>query len=336
MPHQSDHDREAEAGRLVAVVVTHDRLEQLELTVARLLEAKPAELHGVVVVDNASSDGTADWLTTVTDTRLSVIHLPQNRGGAGGFAAGIGAATDRFAPDWVVVMDDDARPHPGAIAAFHAAPRDVATAYAAAVRLPDGTISEMNRPGLNPFRRPRALMRALTGQGRAGYHLPDAAFTAPPQPVDMGSFVGLFLPKEAIRRVGLPDAGLFLYGDDVIYCLGLRKAGIDILFDPSVTFEHECSTFQSGPDRRVITPLWKVYYFARNRLIMYRAAAGPVLFWLFAPAILARWWLGARAYGDQAPVYRRILARGIADGLTRHTGLTHGQVRALERGEAVS
>ena len=47
-PHSPDR------ARLVAVVVTHDRLAQLRRTVARLLEASAADLAAVVVVENAS------------------------------------------------------------------------------------------------------------------------------------------------------------------------------------------------------------------------------------------------------------------------------------------
>ncbi len=54
------------AGRLVAVVVTHNRLDKLKDTLARLLESPLAELAALVVVDNASSDGTGDWLAGQT------------------------------------------------------------------------------------------------------------------------------------------------------------------------------------------------------------------------------------------------------------------------------
>ena len=72
------------AGRLVAVVVTHDRLDQLKVTVARLLGAAPGDLASVLVVDNASTDGTADWLAEQEDDRLRTLRCETNVGGAGG------------------------------------------------------------------------------------------------------------------------------------------------------------------------------------------------------------------------------------------------------------
>ena len=51
-----------QACRLVAVVVTYNRLDKLKATLARLLESPASELAAVVVVDNASTDATAAWL----------------------------------------------------------------------------------------------------------------------------------------------------------------------------------------------------------------------------------------------------------------------------------
>jgi glycosyltransferase involved in cell wall biosynthesis len=79
--------------RLVALVVTHNRQDQLRLTLTRLL-ADPVD--AVVVVNNASTDGTAAWLATLTDPRLHVMALDQNHGGAGGFEQGLRAVSLRW------------------------------------------------------------------------------------------------------------------------------------------------------------------------------------------------------------------------------------------------
>jgi len=137
--------------RLVAVVVTYNRLEQLRPTLARLLESPARLLEAVVVVDNASTDGTADWLASRHDARLVVHHREVNGGGAAGFEDGMRLAVARFDPDWIAVMDDDARPEPDALTAFHALPEARWDALAAAVYFPTGEICEMNRPSRNPF-----------------------------------------------------------------------------------------------------------------------------------------------------------------------------------------
>lgn len=322
MPPVTDETR-----RLVAVVVTHDRLAKLRVTIDRLLLAGPEQLQAVVVVDNASTDGTGRWLATRADPRLDVLRSTANLGGAGGFAAGLRHAVARHDPDWLVVMDDDARPDPGALAAFHARPRPDDVAWAAAVFFPDGRICEMNRPSVNPFWSLRVFAQTLI-RWRDGYHIPYQAYAADrPRPIDLTSFVGLFLSRRMIRAAGYPDPGLFLYGDDVIYTLGLRRMGFRILFDPALRFEHDCSTFDDDR-RRVFRPLWKVYYTYRNGLIMYHRAAGP-LFWLLVPLLAVKWHLAAGRYGTDRATYLRLTRRALRDALRNRTGLSHAAVLAL-------
>ena len=79
------HDNVGQNGNLVAVVVTFNRLDKLKLTLANLLQNSPAGLASIVVVNNASTDGTADWLATQDDPRLDILTSATNRGRAGGF-----------------------------------------------------------------------------------------------------------------------------------------------------------------------------------------------------------------------------------------------------------
>ena len=192
----------------------------------------------------------------------------------------------------------------------------------------------MNRPGLNPFARPRVLWRTLTGGGRDGYHLGAAEYgDVALRDIDMGSFVGLFVPAPSIARVGYPDAALFLYGDDAIYSLRLRAAGVRILFDPGLRFEHDCATYMPGHGAARIRPLWKAYYLFRNRLIMYRHGGGA-LAWPLMGLLAVKWRLDARHYGADAGRFRRVWARAVRDGLRGRTGMTLDAVRALSCSEA--
>lgn len=320
-------EQSEETQRLVAVVVTHNRLDKLQATLARLLESPGDVLQAVVVVDNVSSDGTAEWLAAQEDPRLVVLRNAENLGGAGGFETGMRLAAERFDPDWMVVMDDDARPAPGALAAFHAAARPDDTACAAAVYFPDGRICEMNRPSENPFWHPRIFLRTLR-RGRDGYHIPYSDYdAAAPRPIDLTSFVGLFLSRRIIRETGFPEGRLFLYGDDVIYTLRLRRKGLKIQFDPRVRFEHDCSTF-ADDRRRVFRPLWKVYYTYRNGLLMYRAAAG-LLFWPLLLLLVVKWRLAAGRYGADRAAYLRLTRRAVGDALLGRVRRSHAEVLAL-------
>ncbi|WP_411838012.1 glycosyltransferase [Paracoccus sp. ME4] len=319
--------------RMAAVVVTHARLDKLRTTVARLL-AEPLET--VIVVDNASDDGTADWLRTLEDPRLILHRSARNLGGAGGFHVGMQIARDRTDAEWIVVMDDDGRPAPGAIAAFRAMDLTGWDAIGAAVRHPDGRICEMNRPYRNPFWNPGAFLRTLArmplGRGRRGFHLRDADYAdgAPVTPVDMSSFVGLFLSRRALEEAGLPDPRLFIYGDDQLYTLVMRRRGLRIGFAPGVRFDHDTAA-QQGASGLVLRPMWKVFYMYRNALMAYRVAAGP-FFWPLVPVLLRKWRAKAADYGPDAALFRQILDEAVGDGLAGRLDRDHDAVLRLAQG----
>ncbi|TJZ87379.1 glycosyltransferase [Paracoccus hibiscisoli] len=317
---------------ITAVVVTHDRLDKLSVTVTRLLDQP---LQRVIVVDNASTDGTAAWLAAQADPRLRVHRCDSNLGGAGGFSVGMQLARDEEPSDWTVVMDDDGRPAPGAIDAFRALDLTGWDAIGAAVFHPDGRVCEMNRPYRNPFWHPGAFLRTLArmplGRGRRGFHLTDADYRADALilPVDMSSFVGLFLSRAALQRAGLPDPRLFIYGDDQLYTLLMRRQGLRIGFAPQVRFDHDTTAVQ-GQGGVVLRPMWKVFYMYRNALMAYRVAAGP-WFWPLVPLLLRKWRRKAADYGPDATLFRTILDQAVQDGLAARLDRTHDEVLRLAR-----
>lgn len=314
-------------GRLVAVVVTFQRLAHIRVTLTALLAQPETHLAAVIVVDNATTDGTAAFLARLRDPRLTVVRTPRNLGGAGGFGLGMQHALRDHAPDWLVLMDDDARPQPSAMTAFHALDLSAYDGLAAAVRLPDGQLCELNRPTLNPFRHVSVALKALLGGGREAFHLREADFARPGlRPIDGASFVGFFLRADVARRHGLPDASLFIYGEDAIYTHSLTRAGYRLGFDPSVAFEHDNSSYSRQDPR--IKPLWKVYYHHRNLLILYRQLSG--LF--FAPVLciyLPRWLWRLRAHRGERAVFLRLFMVALGDGLRQHTHRPHEEILAV-------
>ena len=105
----------ADGPRVAAVVVTYNRRDLLLESLAAVL-AQTRAPDKVIVVDNASEDGTA---AAVRDQFPSVhlAELRRNSGGAGGFAGGMALALADGA-DLIWLMDDDTVPEPGALSAL--------------------------------------------------------------------------------------------------------------------------------------------------------------------------------------------------------------------------
>lgn len=325
----------AEDRSLTAVVVTYNRLPKLQETIARLLTSPPEQLAHVVVVDNASTDGTDAWLHAQQDARLDVVRLERNLGGAGGFEAGLRHTVATHDPAWLVLMDDDARPAPDGLEAFHAQDLSDWDALAAAVYFPGGQICDINRPSLNPFWHGRVFWKTvlgtlsggLLGGARDAFHMVQADYDGDQmRAVDGASFVGLFLSRKAVERAGYPDGRLFIYGDDVLYTLELRAAGGRLAFCPRIRFEHDFSTI-SAHERR-FRPLWKSYYHHRNLLFVYRRAAG-LWFWPVLLVVLPKWILKTRHHAGERGQFLRLTLRAIGDGLLGRTDTPHEDILAL-------
>src|SRR5699024_2267240 len=100
--------------RAAAVIVTYNRRELLEQTLAGI-EAQTLPPAHVVIIDNASDDGTEGYLAEREFTLPTTVkRLPTNTGGAGGFAAGTAEAYE-LGLDAMWLMDDDTVPQPEAL-----------------------------------------------------------------------------------------------------------------------------------------------------------------------------------------------------------------------------
>ena len=107
--------------RVTAVVVTYNRKELLVECLQALLAqtvfdtGAGCELE-ILVVDNASTDGTASSLSPLLERepRIHYMLLEENLGGAGGFCAGMKRAVEEGC-DYVWIMDDDTIPKPQAL-----------------------------------------------------------------------------------------------------------------------------------------------------------------------------------------------------------------------------
>ncbi|SDQ10044.1 glycosyltransferase [Quadrisphaera sp. DSM 44207] len=289
--------------RVVAVVVAFDRRELL-VRVLQALAAQTRPLDCVVVLDNASSDGSAEAARRAAAdlaVPVDVVALPRNTGGAGGFAAGLARAITEHAADWVWLMDDDTVPTPTALeqllAARDAHPGEVAV-LASRVVWHDGREHPMN----TPRRRPLARAAARAGAASAGA-----------VPVRSASFVSLLVDAEAVRADGLPVADYFIWNDDFEFTTRLLRARTG-LHCPASVVVHETRVF-GGTD---VDPGPRFYFEVRNKVWLFTRSGGlaPWEKALYGGSTLLRW-ARTLAGSSQPRVLLAGLRRGLADGLRR-------------------
>jgi GT2 family glycosyltransferase len=278
--------------RVTAVVVTWNRSELLGETLAALgAQARPVD--SVVVVDNASDDGTAQLLaeTTSSGTGPDVVTLRINTGGAGGFAAGIERASAAHAPDWIWLMDDDTVPTESALeellAVVAAYPGDRApTILASRVVWTDGRDHPMNTPRRKPM------------LARAESLLAEAAGAVA---IRSASFVSILVNAADVRERGLPVADYFLWNDDFEYSTRLLRGRVGLLCPRSVAV-HKTRTFGSTD----ADPGERFFYEVRNKVWLFTRSRGlsPVEKAVYAGSTLRRWGRTAARSGDRATLVR--------------------------------
>ena len=212
--------------RVAAVVVTYNRRALLEQCLAGLRSQTRAPAT-IVVVDNCSTDGTAELLAAVSGgpgTPLHSVRTPENLGGAGGFALGMERAL-ALDPDWLWLMDDDSVPEADSLE------RLLAAAEALNQVLPEAAPGQ-GRTGLQPsvgFLASRVLWKdgsphGMNVPGRMSRYRARAV-PGGLEAVDYASFVSLLVRREAVRACGLPIAEFFIGSDDVEYTWRLTRAG---------------------------------------------------------------------------------------------------------------
>ena len=233
--------------RVVAVVLSYNGRED---TLAAL-----ASLGGIetVVVDNGSTDGSTD----AVEERFPEVELVRagvNLGFAGGNNVGIRRALDRGA-EWVLLVNNDAAVEPGILDALSAAAaaRPDAGVLACKVLFADADRLWYAGAGFDPY---------LGRSRHDGFGGPDAP-DAPGEPGDTvrATGAGMAVSRAAIEVAGLLDEELFLYVEDLEWCLRIRAAGFAVVYVPEARVRHRVSAATGGAGSPTAA-----YYETRNML----------------------------------------------------------------------
>ena len=180
------------------IIVTWNRLEMLKACIAAA--KKNAAAADILVVDNASTDGTEGWLGS--QDGISVLSLPENTGGAGGFAAGMRWAFEH-SYEWMWMMDDDVVALPNALNVI--AENSLRADVIQAAKYESNGEECVFEGLLNPRTMRRRKIR-IADVPLCGY-----------MSCNVATFEGLFVSRRAIEAIGYPDASFFYGLDDLFY-----------------------------------------------------------------------------------------------------------------------
>ena len=308
--------------QVAAVVVTYNRKTLLlDCLEALLGQTRPVDM--ILLVDNASTDGTYELLAErgyLQNPRIQYRKLLVNEGGAGGFHAGTKWGHEE-GYDWLWLMDDDSKPMPDALEnlAKHF-DQPSAVALVSAMTRPDGVLV-YGCGKLKPCQFGMGFGRPITDTDVA-------SVTA--LSVDFTTFVGLLVRRAVIDQVGFPAKEFFLRGDDTEYCARLRRYGnIFLILDSRIVHQEGQmkqvrwnKRFGRSSPRCSYENLWLAYFAPRNgvwlRLYCFmgrpRLIMGPVVLLSILVAYL-RCIVGILLYDDHKRARIRFFSHAFYDGL---------------------
>lgn len=244
---------------ICSIIVTFNRKELLNQNVEALLsQSCPMD---ILIVDNASTDGTRDYVNEKRNTYKNIIYCNtgKNAGGAGGFSYGLKTAFDMGKEyDLFWLMDDDGHP------ADNKCLENIVTAYDSnnsaydifnSIVECDCTTGKLSF-GLGSFLTVTEAQKAATDNLVIGYINP---------------FNGTLIPRPLVKKIGYPNADFFIGYDEVEYITrGQVKANSKLITVTNSLYYHPSrlpEEYVSFMGKKIVYkshPVWKDYYRTRN------------------------------------------------------------------------
>jgi GT2 family glycosyltransferase len=266
-------------------------LEAIERTMPPDLE------HEVLVLDNASDDGSAEAVRAL-DRDIRLIALERRTGKA----ANDSLLLQEAHGEYCLLLNEDSELQPGAVPTLLGALRTDKHAAAAGTQLlaPDGreVPCAWRLPGVDT-----ALTGALFLHRRFSVESEGTAI----RPVGWVQSSAMLVRRDAAEAVGWLDPDFFVYSDETDFCKRLGDAGWRTLYVPTARAIHHDQMAQDarGTERRIVE-----YHRGRDRYLrkhlgpMRAALLRPLLAWPYLLRALAavvlpghsprRYWLHAR------------------------------------------
>lgn len=224
----------------LSIVIVNYRTADLCIDALRSIVAIPELDYKIMVIDNASNDGSAEQIRQRVEEgawdRVSIIGSTENAGFSAGNNIGINATSSEF----VLLLNSDTIVRPGAIETLVKTLQDNPQMGMASPRLewPDSSPQE----SCFRFHRPinELIRSACTGpitKLLKRYEVPLAVCDEVSYP-EWTSFACVLIRRQVFEDIGLLDDRFFMYFEDVDFCRRARAAGWSIINNPEAHVVH--------------------------------------------------------------------------------------------------
>jgi GT2 family glycosyltransferase len=248
--------------RTVAIViVSYNARPHLESCLDALLRTPPSLAHEVIVVDNASRDGSAEMVAARHG--VSLVRNSENLG----FARANNRAIRATTADAILLLNSDTEMPPGGVDALCSVLAGDPSIGVVGPRLIDAAgVPELSFGRMmTPFN--EARQKLVVRLARGGF-APARAWvrhaTSRRRVVDWVSGACLLVGRQTAVDAGLLDERYFMYAEDVDFCHAVRRLGQLVVFDPL------CSVIHHGGASAATAASATYEAYRRSHLAFYR------------------------------------------------------------------
>jgi GT2 family glycosyltransferase len=237
--------------RVLVIIVTYNRKEYVANLLTSLKDIDYSNAH-IVVIDNASTDGTAEYLKEYFPS-LTLLENSENTGGSGGFTRGLQYAFEQAGYEYYWLLDNDVVVSKDALRHLVATLEnnsDIAVAGSQMCQLDNPEVTNEIGAYVNFHRGNLVLNRHLTRRRNNMSGLYD---------VDYVAAASMLVRADVAQKAGLWE-DFFIHFDDVDWCLKIKKAGGRIVGVADSVIWHLSAA------EKPIT--WQHYYDVRNMLYL--------------------------------------------------------------------
>lgn len=275
---------------LSITICSWNTLDDLRACLASLRAAKDEANFEVIVIDNASRDGSAD-MAEAEFPEFRTLRQAVNLGFTGGHNLAIKERRGRH----VALLNSDTVVHPGAIRAvtsYMEAHPEVGIVGPKLLN-PDGSLQLSCRTFPNPVAaafRNTFLGRLFPKNRYTREYLMEDWDHQSPREVDWLSGAAMFIRKEVIDRVGVLDDQLFMFCEDVDLCKRAWQGGFKVVYVPDGVVTHAIGHSTSQVANKMIVRFHRSMfrYYCKHNLTESPVIARPFLAAFAAFALTTR------------------------------------------------
>lgn len=220
------------------IIVNWNTKKLLEQAIASIYKHAKDINYEIIVVDNASTDGSAEHVKRKFP-KVKLIINNQNLG----FAKANNQAIKIAKGEFIFLLNSDAYLIDESLKNLITRARQIPNLGAIAPQILNEDRSIQQSVGYNPD-----LVRVILwmsfiddlpfGDFLKPYHVDHDRFYKKEHKVDWITGAAFMIPRNVIAKVGLLDANIFMYGEDVDWCLRIKYAGFEIYYSPAARLIH--------------------------------------------------------------------------------------------------